>query len=325
MIEDIIERATATHNVQVRLADPANPLHWVWPEKAVDQWPLDIANLNLLLQTQSEADAEWQSTAGLLGTGLTKLADHSRDIARLARTKFRNDPATLHLWQAVRLRRNSRAAIFRSAHAVRSTWAKSAPAWVPMSGLTLAAYQGQITTCGNCAGTHKDNETELRQLGGQLQVAAARLDDESMAWYSDALTHFPDHTAAGILIRTDIPTTTVPPAPIGPVVIAHLLAEGDTIHFDCDAAHATKFTYLHLAPGAPDYVVVAEDSPEKSLTLEQQAAGLHWFKVVPGNASSTGPASAPVSVEVAAVAAPSPARGATPVVFVGDNGAARSA
>ena len=42
-IEDIIERATATHNVQVRLADPANPLHWVWPEKAVDQWPVSQA------------------------------------------------------------------------------------------------------------------------------------------------------------------------------------------------------------------------------------------------------------------------------------------
>ena len=125
------------------------------------------------------------------------------------------------------------------------------------------------------------------------------------------------------MIRQTVPTTTVPAAPVGQAVISHLMVERDTIHFDCDAPHATKFTYLHLAPGAPDYVVVAEDSAEKSVTLANQVPGLHWLKAVPGNANSTGPVSAPVSVEIAA--AGEAARGATPVDFTDGNGAAKSA
>lgn len=322
-IEDILERATASYDVQVVLANPANPRSWVWPEKPVAQWPLDIANIEALVQARTAAETEWQFAAGEWDKTANLLADHSRDIARLARTKFRNDPVNLRLWQSIRVRRNSRPGIYRTGAALREAWAKSDAAWVPKTGLALADYDGLLATCHACGKLHQGRETALNKATGNLQTAAARLDDDCVAWYSDATTHFPADTADGIMLRTTVPTTTVPAPLLGPAVIVNLLADGNTIHFDCTAPHATKFTYLHLAPGAPDYEVVAENTPEKSVTLENQAPGLHWFKAVSANAGSTGAASAPVSVEVAAEHSSSAQRTATPVDFMG--GAAKSA
>ena len=53
-------------------------------------------------------------------------------------------------------------------------------------------------------------------------------------------------------------------------------------------------------PGATTFVVVVSDTPEASLTVHGQAAGLHQFKAVGRNSQGAGPESAVTEATVAA-------------------------
>ena len=81
------------------------------------------------------------------------------------------------------------------------------------------------------------------------------------------------------------------------------MAADGTIHFDCTADHASRYTYLHRPPGATEYEVLLADTEETSVTLEDQPSGEHFFKAFGSNAQGDGPESAPANVLVAAAQA----------------------
>ena len=129
---------------------------------------------------------------------------------------------------------------------------------------------------------------------------ARAVDADSVAWYAAATRKFPAGTVEGDMLRSTVPTTSRPESPVGQAVISNVMVSGTDIHFDCAAPHATRFTYLHQTPGASGFVVVVAETPEASLTLHGQIAGLHKFKALGRNSRGTGPESAVAEVTVAA-------------------------
>jgi hypothetical protein len=87
--------------------------------------------------------------------------------------------------------------------------------------------------------------------------------------------------------------------PVGQAVISDLEISAGTIHFRVSAPGATRYTYLHEAPGVAAFVVVLADSPEASFALPAQPVGLHRFKVIGSNSQGNGPESAVAEVTVA--------------------------
>ena len=103
--------------------------------------------------------------------------------------------------------------------------------------------------------------------------------------------------------RSTVPTTSDPVEPVGQAVISGIISDGGTIHFDIAAEHATRFTVLHRLPGSSQYTGLVADSPENSVTLDDQPPGEHFFKAFGTNSQGNGIESVRASVTVAATLA----------------------
>ncbi len=229
-IEFVIERATATKSAQKTLAAAGG---WVWPERTVADWTANLENLRARLEAESAARAAWLHAGGQWDAALEQLADDGADVSRLARTKFRQEPAQLRLWRGRRHRRNSRVAIYRGAVAVQGAWQAADAAWVPKTGLTLAAFTSQMDDSVTLGKINSAKEALWRQAAGELMAAAEALDRDCVAWYADATTHYGPETVNGMMIRSTVPTTTAPEPAAGRAV------KGGAIRFDAAADHAT--------------------------------------------------------------------------------------
>jgi hypothetical protein len=62
-------------------------------------------------------------------------------------------------------------------------------------------------------------------------------------------------------------------------------------HLEFNAPHMTSADVLHKAPGAPDFVKVADDIIEKFYNATSLAAGAHEYKIIPRNSRGDGPES----------------------------------
>ena len=157
--------------------------------------------------------------------------------------------------------------------------------------MTVASFGALLSTSAAQKVAHTQKFTAWREASAALMARAEALDDDCVAWYSDATTRFREGTPQGDLIRSTVPTTTSPTDAVGQAVISHVLVTGGTIHFDCAASHATQFTYLHKAPGSLQFVVLLADTAETSVTLQGQPNGEHRFKAIGSNSQGTGPES----------------------------------
>ena len=78
----------------------------------------------------------------------------------------------------------------------------------------------------------------------------------------------------------------------------HAAAVG-TVHFDCEAPHATSYTYLQQRPGETVWSVAQANTAETSVTLSGLTPGEHRFKAFGANAQGIGPESAEVVAAIA--------------------------
>ena len=69
---------------------------------------------------------------------------------------------------------------------------------------------------GTLKKNYKAALAKWRQSAGVLNVLFSRLEDECVAWYAEATKVFPEGTAAGDLIREQVPTDYNPPTPAPP-------------------------------------------------------------------------------------------------------------
>jgi hypothetical protein len=100
-------------------------------------------------------------------------------------------------------------------------------------------------------------------------------------------------------MRSTVPVTTETAEPVCPAVIRNLFVAGNTVRFECEAPHATIYTYLQKWPGESIWSVVQANRPETSVTLVGLTPGEHLFKAFGANAQGIGPESAEVVAAIA--------------------------
>ena len=100
----------------------------------------------------------------------------------------------------------------------------------------------------------------------------------------------------------DIPTEENTPLPGQAVITEAESNEPGFVHLLFEAPHATRFVLLHKGPTDSAYDTVY-DGAAPSYDPVNVEPGVHLYKVVPYNSRGSGPASAVVTVTVAAQAA----------------------
>lgn len=300
--EFVVRRTKATRDAQAALINP--PYSFVW-EKTVPEWTDIITLQDQLESAEILARTEWRNAAEAWQADLDTIKEITRDVAGYGVVKFRNDAVKLPLFERLRTDGRSRPDIYRQGKSARDAWAKAEGTWVIKkkdSQRQLSELSSLIAASESRDNAHGAKETAWKLAVSALNGKVREANGDCLNWYADATRYFAAGTTAGDMIRSSVPTTTRPEAPVGQAVISNVMVSGGDIHFDADALHGTKFTYLHQAPGAQALVVVVTDSPEKHLTLHGQAPGLHRFKVIPSNSRGEGAASVVVEVMVGASA-----------------------
>ena len=296
----VVTRATATKAAQAVLA--ALPTSWVWSKKTQQQWTDDLALIDQLDTAEVNARTVWRNAAELWQADLDRLQSITRLVAAFGQVQFRDNPVLATSFKKLGTQGRSRAAMYEQAKAALAVWQAADPAWEFAADAETfeVAVLGSLIAAADAKGTTHAGKLALWSNAAKaLRTKLRVVDRDNVHWYSDATRRFPEGTTPGDMIRAAVPTTTRPEEPVGQAVLANVMVAGDVIHFDCAAPHATKFTYLHLSPGAAAFVVVVTDSPDAHLTLHNQAAGLHKFKALGRNSRGEGPESVIVEVTVA--------------------------
>ena len=212
----IVNRAVRTISAAKQVA-----ITWTWPEETPEQMqtqletitgnssvtPPVVGQMEIVSQSKRLADAasgQWETQLGEL---------HRRTVQGLgmARNKFRNVPASLAVLGGLTAKSHSHSETLAEALAWESAWNQLAPAWIPTTINTLAAFKALRKQCAEDLQTafsdaHADWRTEVEKLNSM----ADDLEQADEAWYADATRVFPAGTAEGDMIRSTVPTTYVP-------------------------------------------------------------------------------------------------------------------
>ena len=272
---------------------------WTWEEKTVPQWIADLAEFDVLDVDEVAKRAELRSAAAAWDGTLSTIKVFTKDVVRLGRIRYRNDPAKLEQFKALRTNGKSRKDIYDQGRDLEKAWLAIEPTWVPMTDLTNGVLGSALGSALALGDTHAAKKGLHDNAATCFRNKARRLDADNVAWYGAATTHFKAGTDQGDMIRTTVPTTYNPPPDVGQAVLSHLMLQDNTVHFDCDAPHATRFTYMYQPPGSPVFVVVTALTREKSFTLGNLAPGVHRFKAFGRNSGGEGEESAVLEVTIA--------------------------
>ena len=287
-------RATASKAAQEIVASL-----WVWDEKPVAEWIADLAELDTLDVAEVTKRAELRSAAAAWDDTLSQVKQIIRDVVRLGRIRFRKQPTKLHQFEVLKTNGKSRQAIYDQGRALEKAWLETDAAWEPLEDLTAGSLGSLLAAALAQSEAHVDMKAQWRTAAAELYSKACALDEDNVAWYVEATTRFAVGTTMGDMIRSTVPTTYNPPPDVGQAVLSHLMVQDNAVHFDCDAPHATRFTYLYQAPGSPVFAVVTALTKEKSFTLGNLVPGVHRFKAFGRNSGGEGEESAVLEVTIA--------------------------
>ncbi|MFA6545766.1 MAG: hypothetical protein WCS99_15215 [Limisphaerales bacterium] len=206
-IEFILQRAQATKAVQVSIS-----ASWVWEEKPVPQWDTSITALVTQMETTQDAEAEYLAKRGETYTAIDAIHTLSGRCLRMAKNRYRNDPAKLDVITRLRNNAGSYAGKLQDALEWESAWEKLDAAWSPLPGVTLATFKPQRIAALALLESLAGKKTDWDAADEQLNTQGRALNADNVAWYEAATTVFPAGTTEGDLIRSDIPTTYTPPS-----------------------------------------------------------------------------------------------------------------
>lgn len=293
-------RLLATKNAQALIL-----ALWLWAEKTLQQWTDDIAAVDQLENEEHLKRTEWRNAAIVWDADLTRIQAITRALVRKCRYKYRNTPDKKKLFAGLRTDGRSRAAIYDQGNLARGAW-QTADAMLTVRvnpedanevsqgelGSLLASAQARNGTHGLKLGT-------WRMAAAAFMAKLASADVDAIAWYEEATRKFGPATPQGQTIRSTIPTATRPVSAVGAATLQEPMVSGRMIHLHAAAAHATKFTFFHKAPGSPVFLVLVTESEEASFTLNDAAPGVHEFKAQGINSRGEGTESAVVQATIA--------------------------
>jgi hypothetical protein len=165
------------------------------------------------VEIASQAQRNHDGALGDWRAGLKELHQRSVQALNMAKTKFRNDPASLAVLSSLHAAGGSPDKILSEALAWESAWGQLAPTWSPTTTNTLAAFKLLRKQCAEDLQTaYTDADSANREAAGTLEQMCESLEDTNVSWYADATRIFPAGTPEGDMIRSSIPTTYTPPA-----------------------------------------------------------------------------------------------------------------
>lgn len=226
-IEFIKDRAVKTISAAKQLSPG-----WVWQEKPIADLEAQLAaiagdkNATPPVIGQEELLSATKQVMlnkrGVWDSNLDQLHRWTMQGVGMAKSKFRNNAATLSQLDALTARGTSRSETLDEALAWESAWANVDAAWAPMPANTLGAFKALRKSCNEEFKTdYSDARADWREDAEKLSQLGRDMDDVDVAWYADATRAFPEGTPEGDMIRGTVPTTYVPqaatkPAPASP-------------------------------------------------------------------------------------------------------------
>jgi hypothetical protein len=293
--EFIQTRAQATSAAQISIANI-----WVWSERTLPQWNVDLAAFRTQHEMTANAEALKDARVGVFDAALDVLHDHTQVALNLFKTKNRNDPAKVHALRALTAIGGSRSRIMDEALSWESAWEELEPDWEPIAGQTLASFKLERKLCETLSKEYSDAKAAWRREVGKWNALGEILNDACVAWYAAATQVFKESTPEGAMIRGTIPTTYQPlDFPEKAAITLAESPEHNRVVIEFEARNATGFNLLHKGPSEAQFTKLAEDVKENSFDHAGLSVGVHQYKVIGKNSRGAGPESDIATVTVA--------------------------
>ena len=214
----------------------------------------------------------------------------------MMKSRFRADSASLEAINKLPIEDQTPAATIKRLELTISLWTRlpNPPesltpfkAWETMG---LAEFTAYLTTIGTKAELKDDADNQFEVEEGNLHKSDKTLDDFITAALIQGRGQFLEGTVEREVIDA-IPTAPAQQAPGKAIITEATSPAPNQAHIAFDAPHGTSFDVYRKGPGDAAFILVAEDTIDKTYNASGLAAGTHEFKVVPRNSKGTGPAS----------------------------------
>ena len=199
--DDVRDRLVKTHAVQNRLSAT-----WIWDGASLDNWQDAISSLDVARDTFQDATAATQNARSAAAAGLMELHEATKQALGIAKIAFKSDPAKAGAFVGLQAVGKSYPTVSKSAQALSSAWQKANPAWAPLPGKTLAAYDTLRASINQQQAAVASALTAQKEARRTLQATLKTHDRLAKDWYAVATRVFPTNTQEGQLLRAEIPT-----------------------------------------------------------------------------------------------------------------------
>jgi hypothetical protein len=277
---------------------------WTWTVMSVSEMGSNLASLRSMLDTMATAETDMLDARESLDAELAAYRVSVRAYLRVAKLRYKSSRTKYNLVKPLRMSGTGRDSTIMSGGKAEKVWKKIDQAFVPVPGVTYVATHDCGVRCVQFQDDYSMKETEWRDKVEAAQDKALELDRANIEWYATATTVFPAGTRFGDLIRSMVPTNNSTVQPVEQAVIdAATSPAAGQVRLEFHAPHATSYKISHKAPGAEQWVSIAEDVDGLIyLVTGLTSAGEHRFQVAGHNSTGDGPASTEAVVEVAVAA-----------------------
>ena len=169
--------------------------------------------------------------------------------------------------------------------------------FLPWPGMSQAVFEAARVAIGTEEALVSNAQAPYELAQGELNKAIGGADVFGTQATIQGRAQFDPGTPERDVIDR-IPTVPAAQAPAKAVITSATAPTAGTMEVIYDALHGTSWDVLLKAPGAADYVVVVNDTIEKTATITGLAAGTYSVEVRGRNSRGEGPVSDPSSVAV---------------------------
>ncbi len=181
----------------------------VWSVASPGEFAARLAAIEQGGLSQALADAEFAERSAQGERERAVEALHAATVRALAvaRVAWEGVPARVAVLAPLSAKGQARGVIVDEGEEWAAAWEELEPGWVPLEGLTLAAFQALLAAVPTALRAERRVRVRRRVTGAALAVALAELWSLSLRWYQWALAVVPDEKAECL---NQIPTTHVP-------------------------------------------------------------------------------------------------------------------
>ena len=167
--------------------------------------------------------------------------------------------------------------------------------------VTLAIFDGLLADLELKISTYNDCSAQFQAQ----QIALRDMDEDITSFVTAALAQGRASYAEGTMNRAYINAIPVEPStslPVQPIINVATSPASGAVRLEFSALHATSFAVWHKGPGEAVFTQVGESLLPGVYEAAGLVAGEHLYEVVGRNSRGDGPASAPLAIDVQAVA-----------------------